>query len=534
MKKILSRVFVAACVAMFAAGCGPKDTAKPAEDKPAEVKEELAIDLFIMSQCPHGARAALSFYPVYEKFGGQVGLNLEYIGQKKPDGTITSMHGESEVQGNINQLCAKKTAPSDKDYWTFINCVNEKWQEIPKHADECAKKASLDAAKFKACKDGEEGKKLLSASMEKATAQKATGSPTILLNGERYQGGRQEAAIIQHICNKFGKEKGLKHCDSVEPPPDVPLTALTDKRCGAKCDTKNMVTSLKGIFMNLKATELDWSNPEAQKIAKAAGVTKLPALIFDKTVEKDAAGFKHMQRWLQKSGDYYQVKVKAVFDPNSEICDNKKDDTGNGMVDCDDETCKNTLTCREETKKTLEVFVMSQCPFGVMAVNAMGEVLDAFGKDMDFQVHFIGDIKGDKITSMHGQPEVDEDIRWACAKKHYPQNNTYLKYVWCRAEDYKNPDWKKCTTGPIKADVIEKCFTSGEGEALMKEDLAIANGLDIGASPTWVVNGKTKFSGVTPKAIQDNFCKANAGLKGCEKPLSDQRASKAPAGACGS
>ncbi|MBN2714593.1 MAG: hypothetical protein JXX14_01985, partial [Deltaproteobacteria bacterium] len=271
---------------------------------------------------------------------------------------------------------------------------------------------------------------------------------------------------------------------------------------------------------------------EAQKIAKDAKVDKLPALLFDSSVEKDEGGFKHMERWLTKTGDYYQVKVKATFDPNAEICDNKKDDTGNGLVDCDDETCKNTLACRPAKEKTLEVFVMSQCPFGAMAVNAMGEVLDAFGSDMDFQIHFIGNMAGDKVTSMHGQAEVDEDIRWACAKKHFPKD--YLKYVWCRAEDYRNPDWKKCTTGPIKAPVIEKCFSSGEGEALLKEDIAIANSLDIGASPTWIVNGTTKFSGVTPKAIQDNFCQANPGLKGCEKPLSNERASKAPAGSCGS
>ncbi|MBN2343504.1 MAG: thioredoxin domain-containing protein [Deltaproteobacteria bacterium] len=530
MKKILAFVFVAASVAMFAVGCGPKKNG--GDSKPAEVKEEVTIDLFVMSQCPYGVQAVDGFYPLLEKFGGQVGLNVNYIGQKKPDGSLSSMHGEKEVQGDISQLCAKEIAPSKKEYWAYMTCVNEKWREIPQHDAECATTAKLDAAKFKACTEGEQGKKLLSASFDLAKTKGATGSPSIFIGEERYSGNRSDKALEQYICNKFGKEKGLNYCNNMEPPAEVKLIAITDKRCGAPCDTSKMIQSLNGIFMGLKPTVMDWSDAEAQKIAKAANVTKLPALLFDGSVEKDDGGFKHMQRWLTKTGDYYLVKVKADFDPNAEICDNKKDDTGNGLVDCDDESCKNTLTCRPQTEKTLEVFVMSQCPFGAMAVNAMGEVLEAFGSDMDFQLHFIGNMAGDKISSMHGQSEVDENIRWACAKKLYPNNNDYLKYVWCRAEDYKNPDWKKCATGPIKAAAIEKCFNE-EGTELLKEDIAIANGLGIGASPTWIVNGTTKFSGVTPKAIQDNFCKANAGLKGCDKPLSNDRASKAPAGSCG-
>ncbi len=536
MKKILTTVFIMAALAMFAVACGPKDAGEKKSDekaaKAAGTKEEVVIDLFVMSQCPYGAQAIDQLYPLIETFKGQLGININFIGAKKPDGSLSSMHGDKEVQGDINHLCAKTLAPSSKEYWDYVTCVNKKWREIPTHAEECAKTAKLDLEKFKSCKDGDQGKDLLAKSFELATAKKATGSPSIFVADEKYAGNRSAQAMEQFICNKFGKEKGLKYCENIKPPAEVKLIALTDKRCGEECEVDRMIQSLNGIFMGLKPVTMDWSDAEAQKIATNAKITMLPALLFDDSVQKDEEGFKHMERWLTKTGDYYQVKVKASFDPNAEICDNKKDDTGNGKVDCEDETCQNTLACRPATAKSLEVFVMSQCPFGAMAVNAMGEVLDAFGSDMDFQLHFIANMAGDKISSMHGQAEVDEDMRWACAKKLYPKNNDYLKYVWCRAADYKNPEWKKCTTGPIKAAAIEKCVNE-EGADLVKEDMKVANSLGIGASPTWIVNGTTKFSGVTPKAIQDNFCKANPGLKGCEKPLSNDRANKAPAGACG-
>jgi hypothetical protein len=293
-----------------------------------------------------------------------------------------------------------------------------------------------------------------------------------------------------------------------------------------------MVESLKSVFMGLKPEIRDWSEPGTPELAKSANITHLPALLLDKSAQKDEAGYKHMERWLTPAGEYFSIKIKADFDPTAEICDDGIDNTGNGKVDCDDETCLNTLTCRPETAKTLELFVMSQCPFGSMALNAMNEVLDAFKGDMTFNLNYIGNVVGDTITSMKGPAEVDENIRWACANKHYPRNNDYLKFIWCRAADSRNPEWQKCATGPIKAAVIEKCFNE-EGKDLLKENLKIANSLGVSACPTWIANGKQQFSGITARAIQENFCKANPDLKGCATPLSDDRKNAPPAGSCG-
>ncbi len=522
-------------VAVLAMGCGPKksDSSKGDKANVAAKKAEKAldIDLYIMSQCPYGVQAMQSMAPVVKKFNGQVGLNVNFIGQKKPDGSLSSMHGEKEVKGDIDQLCAKEI--NADAFLKFAECVNKNSRQIPANGEACAKEAGIDAAKFKACREGDQGKKLLSASFDVSKKKGASGSPTIFIGGESYRGGRSAQALEQFICQKYGESKKLDYCKNMEPPKEVKLTVITDKRCGAKCDSTRMIQSLKSIFMGLKADVKDWNDPGVKDIAKAAGVTKLPALFFDKSVEEDKAGYDHMKRWLTKTGNFYIVKVRAEFDPTAEICDNKKDDTGNGKVDCDDETCANTLACRPETPKKIEVFVMSQCPFGKMAVNAMPEVLKAFKGDIDFDLNIIATQSGDNITSMHGPKEVEEDIRWICAKEHYAKNNLFMNYVTCRASAGAADDWKKCATGPIKASVIEKCSTGEEGKKLLSENIKIANGLNIGASPTWLANGKTKFSGVTAKAIQDNFCKANAGLKGCEKPLSDDRKSKAPAGSCG-
>ena len=178
--------------------------------------------------------------------------------------------------------------------------------------------------------------------------------------------------------------------------------------------------------------------------------------------------------------------------------------------------------CRKEAANRLEVFVMSQCPYGVKGLDAMQEVLKNFGDKLEFAVHFIGDGSASAgFKSMHGQGEVDEDLREVCAAKHYPKNNKFMDYVWCRDKDIRGSDWKKCAGGStgIDAKVIETCSTGEEGKKLLEQEFALSSSLGIGASPTWLTNGRFKFSGVDPETIRKNVCDHNKALKGCENKL---------------
>ena len=491
-----------------------------------------SIDVYVMSKCPYGVETMGSLVKVVNTFGGELALNIDYIGQHGPDGALSSMHGDDEVQGDIDQICGRLSAPTESQFWEFLTCVNDRWREIPAYDESCAIQSELDMTQFDQCRYGELGKKLLASSFDKSYDEKATGSPTIRFGNEGYTGSRTVGALVRYICDNWNGSQPSQRCQEIPAPAEVELIALTDTRCGDACDVTRTVNSLKTIFTGLKPTVLDWSQPRAREIYREAGIDALPALLFTESVTKDEEGFAHMGRWLTPMGPYYQVKVKASFDPFGEICDNGEDDNQNGKVDCNDAGCAGTLMCREEKKNNLEVFVMSQCPFGAMALLAMPEVKKAFPKkNMRFQIHFIASESGDEITSMHGAEEVAENTRWLCARQYFPRD--YLNYVWCRAEDYRNPDWQQCAKGKIKASVIQKCVDSGEGKSLLKKDLQIAKDLDIGASPTWIANGRHKFNGVTARAIQETYCEYNPGLKGCKTPLSDERASKAPVGACG-
>ncbi len=315
---------------------------------------------------------------------------------------------------------------------------------------------------------------------------------------------------------------------------EVTLTVLGDQRCRARyCRTRRTVQRLRRLLPGLRVVQRDWSEPAAQKLFAREGLTHLPAYLFSENVVHNAR-FARLRRFFAPTpkGHLTQLKVRAQHDPRAEICDNRKDDTGNGKVDCADPTCKEAVVCRPETKKRLEVFVMSMCPYGTRALDSMSEVLAAFDRKIDFRIHFIVSVRGQGFRSLHGQPEVDENIRELCAIRHYPKRYKFMDYIWCRNRKIRDKNWKACTgkkTG-IDAKVIEACARGEEGKALLREDLKLAETLRIGSSPTWLANNRFVFHGIPPESIKVQLCKRNPGLKGCEKKLSNK--SPVPDGTC--
>ena len=499
---------------------------------------KVPVEMYIMSKCPFGVRAVDGFAPVLKELGDRIDFKLEYIATPLGDGKFKSLHGEPEVQGNIQQLCAMKHYGSMAEWLPFVECVNKTWREIPKNWEGCAKQANLDVAKLKGCIDGQEGKDLLDASAKRATARRAQGSPTIYLAGNSYNGGRSKNDFMRAICQNMSGQKPAV-CAKIPEPIEVKAIVLNDARC-TKCNTKGLEGNLRGrFFPKLTVRTVDYGTPEGKKLYADLKLKHLPAWLFEAGVEKSDK-WSSISRWMEPMGPYKKLRVPASFDPTAEICDNKKDDTGNGKIDCDDETCKGQLVCREETKKSLAVFVMSQCPFGVRALDSMKEVIKNFGDDLKFDVHYIANKaangkcpRGEArfgFCALHGPPEVDENIRHLCAKKHYAKNNKYLEYIWCRNKNYRSSDWKGCATNGIKADVIEKCFNS-EGPKLHEEDIKIAEQLQVSGSPTWLANNRHKFSGIAADAIKQNVCQRNPGMKNCDKNLTKKAEVK---GSCGS
>ena len=144
-------------------------------------------------------------------------------------------------------------------------------------------------------------------------------------------------------------------------------------------------------------------------------------------------------------------------------------------------------------KPTLELFVMSYCPYGVQAEEKLIPIVKKFGDKIDFKLQFIANEKETvsfnditPFTSLHGYPEVAENIRQLLIAKEYPDK--YLDYILCRGKKL-NQSWEACAQKlDIDVQKIQKLFDSPKAEQIFRENIKRAAELGIRASPTILVD----------------------------------------------
>ena len=144
-------------------------------------------------------------------------------------------------------------------------------------------------------------------------------------------------------------------------------------------------------------------------------------------------------------------------------------------------------------KPTLELFVMSYCPFGVQAEEKIILIVKEFGDKIDFKLRFIAEEKETislnditPFTSLHGYPEVAENIRQLLIAQEYPE--LYLDYILCRGKKL-DKSWEDCAERlGIDVGRIQALFDSPEAEQLFRKNIKRASELGIRASPTILVD----------------------------------------------
>ena len=524
---------------VLVAGCD-KSTTPTAASKAAADSKPVAgaptLELFVMSQCPYGVEAVNAAIAAREQLGGALDVKLQFIGDGVP-GALESMHGPNEITGDLAQVCAAKVAPDR--VLKMVACQNEDPRSVHTNWQSCAKDAGIDGDALQACIVGDEGQKLLAASFAEAKRRQISGSPTMFLDGSPYEGGRRPRDLVRAACGAFKGDKP-QSCTSIPEPAVVHAVFLSDARC-KECDIGPLEPKLKGLVNGLTVEHVDYQSERGKALyGELTGASKdfklLPAVLFEADIEKDTDAYKEIQRYLKPVSKYRELAIGGEWDPTAEICDNGTDDDGDGAADCADDGCSKVLVCREAKPQTLDLFVMSQCPYGAKAMVAAKRFVDHFGKDATLAVHFIGDERAGELMSMHGPNEVAEDLRERCAVEKYPKDHQFMKYLACRSLDYKSTSWEGCATSSgMDPKVIQACV-DGEGKKLLGADFAMAKDMKIGSSPTFISNNRRDFNAIEASEIQREFCKDNAELAACKDLIPADPAAAAagpqPGGQC--
>jgi len=170
-------------------------------------------------------------------------------------------------------------------------------------------------------------------------------------------------------------------------------------------------------------------------------------------------------------------------------------------------------------KPSVELFVMSFCPYGVQAEQAMKPVVDLLGDSADFRIKFIVNVGGttpDDVQSLHGSPEAMEDLRQVCIRENYDQA-TLWSYVSEISENcyslYRNDTamdacWKAAAAeAGVNSTLVEECVNT-ESVSLISEDESEAGVYGVTGSPTIFINGQPYAGARSSEAFKTAICSA--------------------------
>jgi hypothetical protein len=328
------------------------------------------------------------------------------------------------------------------------------------------------------------------------------------------------------------------------------LTVLNDQRC-EECDVSQALGKLQGLFPGMKIKTVDYNSAEGKSLYVQSGGVYLPALLFPQEVAS-AENYAEISPYLKSAGAYMNLMIGSSFDPTKEICDNGVDDTGNGLVDCADSDCNGKPICLKFDKPTLTFFIMSYCPYGNEAEQAIAPVYRLLKDKAVFEPRYIyyenyggggSDYCIDSqntYCSMHGVQEARQNIREDCVLDKYGAGAWFDFALQMNSKcSAQNAD--TCWTDVAKSlgyDIaaIKKC-QENDYNKYASHDLAMSQIWGAEGSPTVFVNGKSYTGSRTPEGFKQALCgeftekptECNTQLEGAGQDDS----AAADAGACG-
>lgn len=211
-----------------------KAVSVPKTDKPV-------VEAFVMSYCPYGTQIEKGLLPVVEALGNKINFAVKFVNY--------SMHGEKEVKENLNQYCIQTEQSSKFDNYLkcFLNSSD---------ASSCYKTAGVDETKLTACATKIDTKYDITKNLndkttwvgsyppfniDKAENEKynVQGSPTLIINGQEAQAGRDSASLLKAICGAFktAPAECSKQLSSATPAPGFGNGTDTSGSAAAGCGT---------------------------------------------------------------------------------------------------------------------------------------------------------------------------------------------------------------------------------------------------------------------------------------------------------
>ena len=455
------------------------------------VSSSARLELFFEAMDGQGWQEFFLVDAVRKRVGGAE-LKVYPLVVKNAEGKFEAKRGEAELAESMRLAVLAGVYP--EKLLTYLNArslspMSDGWRDA-------AIFCGLDPAEL-SHKSEAEGQAALLAAYNRSQKAGVQGA-ALLINGKIYSGPRRLLPLLEAVNAVLPKRRRAalpkSYTDRIKMPPPQLLVVLSSSPFSQKND------ALLGVFEKY----FEGVKPEFLDYASAERAAKIPSLDFTPAyaIEASTAAKERLDSEI-KAGIFKEADGWLVY------CDRQRTGIYPG---------------RPLRQNTLELFVMSYCPFAALAENAL---LDAKKKNLlpdgfKLEIHYIGDAEKKEngsydFRSLHGTAEWQENLRQLVVARDFPD-----KFYGYLAERNKNITAAPWEDSAAKAGIDSKKVASAiaAGEKLLADDFALANALSISTSPSFVWEGRVFMVGLGELVKIPGFEKValpGSGGAGCNK-----------------
>jgi hypothetical protein len=165
----------------------------------------------------------------------------------------------------------------------------------------------------------------------------------------------------------------------------------------------------------------------------------------------------------------------------------------------------------------------------------MMPVAELLKNSINIEPHYIVSKTGNEYQSLHGEQELNQDVRELCVYKYQPEKFwAFLKQVNqdCTAEN-ADTCWKGAASKVgININQISNC-EKNEKNALLDAEIALTEKYGVGGSPTLLINETTYQGGRSEEAYKQAICGAfNQAPQECNTVLGETTDKTTASGGC--
>ena len=395
---------------------------------------------------------------------------------KKMDNNWYSKNGNAEIDEAARMTAVKEKYP-DKFYLYVVGRSLSPWSDGWK--DACILASINPKELFDYLSKNKD------TLLEKAYArvlENKIESSAIFINGERYEGDLRLSKFIEKI-DSYLKDKKINLYKNELANFKTPKFYIAVSSSTKNWVSKDMISVFKRFLSDLNPEIIDIN----EQPSKFANLKFLPAYILEKDNSVKEAFSQPINAGIfEDNGNYYVFYNK---DSNLYI---------NGY---------------KEEPHNLELYVMSQCPFGVMAENA---VISAYkqgliDKKVKISIYYIADeVKSPDgklaFNSLHGEEEWKEDARQVYIADKYPDK--FFNYILERNKNYRETNWQQAAEkAGLNPQEIEKNFELAK--KMLSENIKKGNSLGITTSPSFIVDKAYLIVGLSELKKMDDYKNIN-------------------------